>query len=171
LLNGGRYTYTSGELNADVDGTVLSAAALPGWRFTRDGLIVSLYAGPAVQDYRLTPNDPGSHLHGFYVGAQFAADIWYQPTANTMAALNGTIATIGPTGSLRAAVGVKIFEPVFIGPEIQEIWCGNFDEVQFGAHVTGWRIDAFDWSAGAGWVITSDQRNGPYFRLGVNTRY
>ena len=63
LLDGGAYSYVSGTQQT-IDGTKLSAAALPGWRFTRGGLNVTVFAGPVVQDYRLTPNDPGSHLHG-----------------------------------------------------------------------------------------------------------
>jgi hypothetical protein len=171
LLDGGGYTYTAGDLHTDVDGTMISASLLPGWRFTRDRLIVTVFAGPVVQDYRLTPNDPGSSLHGFYLGGQFAADVWYQPTAKTMAAVNGTFTTIGPTGSLRFAVGYKLFEPAYIGPEIEEIWCGDFDEVQFGAHVTALRTRALEWSASGGWTLTSDQRQGPYLRLGVITRF
>jgi len=171
LLSGGDYTYTSGALNADVNATMLSAAALPGWRFRRDNLFVSLFAGPIVQDYRLLPNDPGSHLRGLYVGAQFAADVWYQPSPSTMAALDGTIASIGPTGSLRTAFGFRLLDRVFVGPENREIWCGDFQQVQLGAHMTGLRTDALEWSAGSGWSMTSDRRAGPYLRLGVNARY
>jgi len=171
LLSGGNYSYISGGLQENIDGTMLSAAALPGWRFRRDGLTVSLFAGAVVQDYRLTPDDPGSHLHGSYIGAQFAADVWYQPSAATMAALSGAIASIGPTGYLRAAFGFRLFEPAFVGPETEEIWCGDFEELQLGVHVTGLRIDALEWSAGGGWSMTSDRRSGPYLRLGVNARY
>jgi len=171
LLSGGNYSYISAGLQDNVNGTVLSAAALPGWRFTRGGLTVSLFAGAVAQDYRLTPADPGSHLHGFYVGAQFAADIWYQPSARTMVALSGAIASVGPTGYLRTAFGFRLFEPVFVGPESQEIWCGDFQQLQLGAHVTGLRIDALEWSTGGGWSMTSDRRSGPYLRLGVNARY
>jgi hypothetical protein len=55
LLNGGGYTYTSGTLQRSVDGTMLSAAAMPGWRFSRDGLEVRVYTGPIMQDFRLSP--------------------------------------------------------------------------------------------------------------------
>ncbi len=98
LLDGGKYSYVSGALHENINGTKLSAAALPGWRLTRGGLTVTLFIGPIVQDYRLTPADPGSRLHGLYVGAESAADIWYQPNALTMAALSGAFASIGPTG-------------------------------------------------------------------------
>jgi len=50
----------------DVDATLVSAAALPGWRTTRDGFTIDLYAGPVVQDYRLTPYDtPAAACAGF----------------------------------------------------------------------------------------------------------
>ncbi|HEY1603867.1 MAG TPA: cellulose biosynthesis protein BcsS, partial [Pirellulales bacterium] len=146
---------------------------LPGWRFSYDNnkLIISVFGGPVAQDYRLTPNDPTSRLRGFYIGGELSADIWFQPTAQTMAAINATLATIGPTGSLRTAFGVRVFDKAFIGPELEELWCGNFEELQFGAHLTGLRTQALEWSAAGGWSLTSDQRQGPYMRLGVNVKY
>lgn len=155
LLNGGRYTYTSGDLKSD----------------TRDGLTVSVFADPVVQDYRLTPYDPGSRLRGFYAGGQFATEIWYQPTASTMAAINGSIASIGPTGSVRAALGWRLFDAMFVGPESAALWCGDFQQLEFGAHITGFRFNALEWSAGGGWAMDSDKRSGPYLRLGVSAKY
>lgn len=171
LVDGGRYNYLGGSFEENIDGTKLSAATLAGWRLSQDGLTVTAFAGPVVQDYRLTPADPGSRLNGFYIGGEFAADVWYQPTPRTMAALNGAIASIGPTGYLRAAFGVRLSGPAFVGPEIEQLWCADFQELTFGAHVTGLRIDALEWSMGGGWALTSDQRHGPYLRLGVNARY
>jgi len=171
LLNGGDYTYASGDLQADVRGTMLSAAAMPGWRFVHDGLTVSVFAGPVVQDYRLSPYDPGSRLHGSYVGAQLATEIWYQPAPNIMAAINGTLASIGPTGSLRTALGLRVFDAMFVGPEAQMLWCANFQQLEVGAHVTALRFQALEWSAGTGWAIDSDHRSGPYLRLGVSAKF
>jgi hypothetical protein len=171
LLDGGKYDYVSSGLQETVDGNKLSVAGLPGWRFSRGDLSVSFFGGPVVQDYRLTPNDPGSHLHGLYLGAEFATDIWYQPTPSTMAALNGAIASIGPTGYVRAAVGVRLFAPAFIGPETQAIWCGDYQEFQLGAHVTSLHVDAFEWSAGTGWAMTSDRRTSPYLHMSFSARY
>ena len=124
LLDGGEYSYISGNLNETIDGTKLSAAVLPGWRFIRDGLTVSLFTGPVVQDYRLTPFDPGSRLHGFYVGGQFASDIWYEPNATTMAAVNGSISSIGPTGYVRAAFGFRFLTPFYVGPRSRRSGAG-----------------------------------------------
>jgi hypothetical protein len=171
LLDGGKYNYISGALQQSIDGTKLSAAVLPGWHFTRGGLSVSVFAGPVVQDYRLTPADPGSRLDGFYAGAEFAADIWYQPNALTMAALNGAINSIGPTGYVRAAFGYRLFAQAFIGPEVEQLWSADYEELELGAQLTALRIHALEWSMGTGVALTSDQRHGPYLRLGVDARY
>jgi hypothetical protein len=170
LLAGGRYIYPSGTLGMDVAGTALSASVLPGWRMTHDGLTIDVYAGPVAQDYRLSPYDPGSLLRGAYAGGQFATDLWYQPTASTLIALDGSIASIGLIGSARAAFGWRSSEPFFIGPEAQTIWCVDYQQWRFGAHVTGWRIDALELSGAAGWAVESFGRTGPYVRIGLNTR-
>lgn len=171
LLDGGRYNYTSSALQENIDGTKLSAAVLPGWRFIWDHLTVTLFAGPLAQDYRLSPADPGSRLHGFYLGAESSADIWYQPNALTMAAVNGAVASIGPTGYVRAAIGFRLFASSFVGPEIGEFWCGDFQQAEFGAHLTGLRVGQVEWSIGSGFALTSDQRSSPYLHLGVSARY
>jgi cellulose biosynthesis protein BcsS len=171
LVNGGRYSYNSSALATRIDGAMASGAALPGFRFVRDTLTVGLFAGPVVQDYRLSPYDPGSRLHGLYVGAQLSTDVWYQPTATIMAALNGSLVSIGPTGYLRGALGYRVFDAAFVGPETAMLWCANFQQLEVGAHLTGLHVGASEWSAGAGWSMDSDRRSGPYLRLGVSTKY
>jgi len=171
LVNGGRYSYISGDLNTDVHGTTASGAALPGWRFVGNGFTVSVFAGPVVQEYRLSPYDPGSRLHGLYVGGQFAADVWYQPAATIMAAVNGAVASIGPTGYLRAALGYRVVDALFVGPEAAALWCDNFQQLQAGAHVTAFRLGITEWSAGTGFAFDSDKRSGPYLRIGVSAKF
>jgi hypothetical protein len=150
---------------------MLSGAALPGFRVVRGTLTVSLLAGAAVQDYRLSPYDPGSRLHGLYAGAQVAADVRYQPTANIMAAINGSLVSIGPTGYLRGALGYRLFDAAFVGPETAMLWCANFQQLEVGAHLTGLHAGGMEWSAGTSWSMDSDRRGGPYIRVGVSTKY
>jgi hypothetical protein len=171
LAGAGRYVYSSGSLGRDVDGQVFSASALPGWRFRRGAFTVTIFAGAEVQNHRLTPDDPGARLRGFYIGARAAAEVWMQPDAQTMVAVDSSLGSIGPTGSLRAAFGWRLFAPLYVGPEMEMIWCGNFQQMRVGAHVTGVRAERFEWSAAAGWAEDSDGRDGPYLRLGVLTRY
>jgi hypothetical protein len=100
-----------------VAGILVSASALPGWRMMSGGLTIGLYAGPIVQDYRLTPYDPGSLLRGAYAGGQIAADIWYLPDQATMIAFDGSIASIDLIGSAPAAVGWRSSEPFLSAPK------------------------------------------------------
>lgn len=171
LLSGGRYSYEAGDLATTVDGTLMSAAALPGWRFNRDGISVSVFAGAVLQNYRLKPYDPGSRLHGFYSGGEITTELWSQPTAHSMAAASATFASIGPSGAVRAGTGIRVFDAGFAGPEAAATWCGNFRQLQFGLHLTAFRFGGLEWSGGAGWSTTSDRRDGPYLRLGVSARY
>jgi hypothetical protein len=88
-----------------------------------------------------------------------------------MAAVSGAIASIGPTGSVRAAVGFRAFDAMFVGPETEMLWCGDFQQLEVGAHVTAFHFNATEWSAGGGWSMDSDRRTGPYLRLGVSAKY
>jgi hypothetical protein len=171
LLASGGYAYPSGGLHTDVDGTLVSASALPGWRMSRDGITVSLYAGPIVQNYWLVPYDPGSRLKGFYGGAQVAADIWSQPTPTTMIALNGSIASIAAIGTMRVATGWQFSEPFFVGPEVQSLWCIDYQQWRVGVHVTSFRFGGAEWTAASGLAVESFGRAGPYLRLGLNVHY
>ncbi|MGH7484976.1 MAG: cellulose biosynthesis protein BcsS, partial [bacterium] len=45
LIGGGDYRYHSGAFANDVEGRVLYASAMPGWRFRRDAFIVTVYGG------------------------------------------------------------------------------------------------------------------------------
>jgi hypothetical protein len=69
---------------------------------------------------------------------------------------------------VRAAVGYRVFDAMFVGPESQMLWCGN---LEVGAHITALRFAALEWSAGGGWSMDSDRRTGPYLRLGFSARY
>jgi Cellulose biosynthesis protein BcsS len=172
LANGGIYTYPSGGLHTDVRVTQLSGSVLPGWRMNdNNNAFVGFYVGPVVQDYKLSPYDPKSLLRGFYVGAQLSVDAWYQPTALSMIALDGTVASIALIGSARAATGWRVFDSFFVGPEAQALWCVDYHEWRLGAHVTAFRLSAFEWSIAAGAAIDSFNRFGPYLRAGVILRY
>ena len=88
-----------------------------------------------------------------------------------MIALDGSIASIDLISSARAAIGWRLVEPFFVGPETQTFWCTDYRQLRLGAHVTGYRIDALEWSAAGGWAADSFGRSGPSLRLGVNARF
>jgi hypothetical protein len=50
------------------------------------------------------------------------------------------------------------------------LWCVDYQQYRLGLHITGFRVDALEWSAAGGWAVESFGREGPYFRIGFNTR-
>ena len=82
LLNGGLYRYRSGA--TEITGRQLMGAALPGWRWNRPGLEVTVFAGLDVQDHRYRPDDPGNRLRGTHLGVRGGFDVWYEPLRDGM---------------------------------------------------------------------------------------
>jgi hypothetical protein len=172
MFGGGVYHYISGALgNAEVRGRQLGGAVLPGWRFVRNGLFVTVFAGLDFQNHRLSPDDPTAGLRGSYVGLRTGFELWYEPTASTMVAADASISTVGPSYSARIAAGWRIFDRFYLGPELGAFAADdNYRQVRAGIHVTGLRTAQFEWSAGLGWAGDSDRRSSAYGKLGLITR-
>ena len=172
LLAAGGYTYPSSGLGTDVDGTLLSASVLPGWRMNFNGIILGVSAGPAISGlpaHAVRSRQPpartlcrraGRGRHLVRAGADHDGrgqrhDAFDRP--HRIAARGARLAQ-SPSRSLS-------------GPEAQAIWCADYQQLRIGAHVTGFRINGMEWSAAAGWAVESDGREGPYLRLGFSARY
>lgn len=173
LFSGGVYQYRSGALgNINVIGRQFSGSLLPGWRFSRNGFVVTAYAGYDFQDHRLFPDDPSASRRGGYSGVRAALELWYQPNASTMFAADASISSAGRSYSVRAAPGWRVANWFYLGPEFQAFAAGdNYRQYRAGAHMTGLRVGEIEWNAGLGWAFDSDDRNGPYGKLGVITRH
>ena len=172
MFGGGVYQYTSGALgNVDVRGIQLSGALLPGWRFIRNGAIVTVFAGLDIQNHRLSPDDPSAGLRGSYVGLRTGFELWYEPTPATMFAADASISTVGPSYSARLATGWRLLDRFYLGPELGAFAAAdNYRQVRAGVHLTGLRTAQFEWSAGLGWAGDSDRRSSVYGKLGLITR-
>jgi hypothetical protein len=168
LLGAGSYRYRSG--TTETTGLQYLASALPGWRFKQGTLEITVFAGLDMQQHQFKPDDPGNGLRGFHAGARGGFDLWFEPMpAEMMLTASVSASTIGKNVWARAAAGVRALD-LWLGPE--SVFCGDetYRQLRFGAHVTGLRTGAFEWSAGAGWVTDSDKRSGLYGRLGVLVR-
>jgi hypothetical protein len=172
MFGGGAYRYISGDLgNVEVTGLQFAATAMPGWRFIRNGLYVTVFAGLDYQDHRLTPDDPSAGLRGSAFGLRTAIEVWYEPSANTMIAADASFSTVGPSYSARIAAGWRVFEHFYLGPELQGFAADdNYQQVRLGVHVTAFKFAAYEWSAGLGWANDSDDRGSLYGKLGVISR-
>jgi hypothetical protein len=172
MFGGGIYHYVSGALgNADVRGQEYAGSILPGWRFVRDRLTVTVFLGADFQHHTLTPDDPTASLRGGYAGVRTGFELWYEPTAGTMLAADASVSSIGPGYNARLAAGWRVLDAFYIGPEVQGFADGdNYRQVRAGIHLTGIRTGDFEWSAGLGFAEDTDHRSGAYGKLSVFTR-
>jgi len=168
----GRYRYRSGALgDAPVEAVMFAASAMPGARFTRNGVSASIYAGFDYQVHLLSPYDPGNEVQGRKTGVRIALDLWYQPMPAMMTALSGTLSTIGSSYALRAAAGWRILDSVFVGPEALIYGGATHRQVRVGAHITGLNLLWCDVQAAIGYAFDTDDNRGAYARLGVSQRW
>lgn len=114
VFGGGIYRYRSGALgNAEVAGRQWAGSLMPGWRFQGDRVIFSAFAGLDVQSHQLSPDDPSAGLRGNYIGVRTAFELWYEPDANSMLALDTSVSSVGPSYAARTAYGWRVFEPFY----------------------------------------------------------
>jgi hypothetical protein len=172
LISGGTYNYVSGALgNATVDGREFVAQLLPGWRFKRGATEFKVFAGIDLQNHHLSPNDPGSKLRGGDAGIRTGFELWTEPTANTMIAIDGSASTIAGSYNIHAATGWRFANRFYFGPELQAFASDDYRQRRVGAHITAFKLGDTEWSAAAGYAADSDNRSSAYARFSVSRRY
>lgn len=169
-LLGGAGTYRYQSNGSEITGTQFVAAAMPGWRFKQGSFEATLFAGLDFQDHRLNPADPANRLQGAHLGLRTGADLWWQPTPETMTSFSASYSTVGASYFTRGALGLRVFDSVYLGPEITALGSDNYHQFRFGAHATALKTGAWEWSSGLGWADDSSRRSGLYARIGVLTR-
>jgi hypothetical protein len=151
-----------------VNGAEAKLQVMPGYRIKRSDLEVKFFVGLDAEEHRLSPDDPENRLRGSMIGLRLAVDLWYEPTAKTMAALDASLSTIATNHNARAAFGWRVFDDRFyLGPEIAYFGCEGYRHLRLGVHLTGLKTGDLQWSAAAGWASDSDRRASPYVRLGL----
>lgn len=149
---------------------ILRASILAGWRFKRGNLEVKVFAGPDFEHDVFSPVQPHRLPYRNSIGARTVVDLWWEPTSLAMLSASASVTTIANGYSVRVASGWRVFDAGWIGPEIA-ISSDRFSEqYRIGAHFTGLRTGAFEWSLAAGYVQDSFHRSGTYARVSVLAR-
>ncbi len=172
LAGAGTYQYLSGTLgDIEVTGRQFTGFAMAGYRFVRDKLFVTVFAGVDSQYHWFTPYDPTNNLRGLHTGIRGAIELWYEPNALTMWAADASVTSVGPSYSARLAFGWRVFDSFYIGPEVGGFAGGDsYKQWRAGIHVTGFRTSTVEWSLAAGWASDSGGHEGPYGRVGLIAR-
>ena len=171
LLSGGLYRYNAGSLGGEeVIGAEWLVQVLPGFRFTRGHFEAKIFLGPEYEYHRLWPDDPQNSLRGRAFGLRWAVDLWDEPTDATMLAGDFSLSTVGPNYSARGAVGWRILDQFYAGPETQVYGGDGYAQWRLGVHITSFKTGDTEWSAAGGWALDSNNRSSPYLRLGFMQR-
>ena len=168
LVAGGLYRYHSDA--TPIDGAYVLTSVMPGWRFKRDRLEVTVFAGPDFQYHELNPDDLSNRTRGSHLGLRVGVDAWHQPSGTFMATGSVSASTIGPNYWSRAAIGWYVYDRVWVGPEAMALGGNKYQQFRAGVHVTGFRTKDFEWSGSFGVARDSDKRDGLYARFGMLTR-
>jgi hypothetical protein len=172
LAGAGSYQYLSGTLgDTEVTGQQFTGFAMAGYRFVRDKLFVTVFAGVDVQYHMFTPDDPTNNLWGTHAGIRGAIEFWYEPNAQTMWAADISATSVGPSYSGRIAYRWRLFDAFYLGPEAGGFANGDdYRQFRVGLHLTGFRSGAIEWSLACGWLRDTSEREGVYGRIGLIVR-
>lgn len=179
VLSGGLYRYRGGTLAGDPPGSLAglqvvgletALQVMPGFRVKRGDLEVKVFFGLDVEQHRLWPDDPSNRLRGGDVGLRFAGEFWYEPTPTTMAAGDASLSSIASNQSLRLAVGWRMLDQFYFGPETQFYGGDGYRQWRLGGHFTALKTGNNEWLAAGGWARDSTGLSSPYARLGIVMR-
>jgi hypothetical protein len=168
FVSGGVERYDAGSRRFNTN--IIRAAPLAGWRFSQGTLELKVFAGPELENRVLTPDIPTAEFRGTHIGARVAAELWWEPMPEIMLTSAFSASTNATSYSARGAAGWRVLDQFWMGPEISASGDDFSRQVRIGAHLTGFRFDAFEWSAAVGYVTDSFHRGGIYGRIGVLTR-
>jgi hypothetical protein len=149
---------------------IVRAAPLAGWRFKQGDFEIKVFAGPELENRILNPDIPAARLRGIHIGARAATELWWEPMPELMLASAFSASTNAASHNARVAAGWRLVDQFWAGPEISVSRDEFSTQYRVGAHLTGFRLAMFEWSAAAGYLQDSFRRSGVYGRIGVLTR-
>ncbi len=161
-----RYDAGARRFNTDIT----RVAPLAGWRFSQGTLELKVFAGPELENRTLMPDVPTATYRGTHIGARVASELWWEPNPEIMLTSALSASTNATGHSARAAAGWRVLDRFWAGPEISASSDAFSQQARIGAHLTGLKLDALEWSAAVGYVTDSYHRSGVYGRIGVLTR-
>jgi hypothetical protein len=168
FVSGGTERYDAGSKRFNTN--IIRAAPLAGWRLGQGTLELKVFAGPELENRVLTPDVPAAEYRGTHIGARVASELWWEPMPEMMLTSAFSASTNATSHSARAAAGWRVLDRFWAGPEISASSDALSRQVRIGVHLTGFKLDALEWSVAAGYIQDSFHRSGIYGRIGVLTR-
>ncbi|MDP4022408.1 cellulose biosynthesis protein BcsS [Methylobacterium sp. NEAU 140] len=157
----GVYTYPN-SAGRTVRGQQEEATAMFGYEWIWQQAALAGYVGFNVRNNELSILDPRNPVVGTGVGAKFAADLYLNPTVDSLVSVNASYSTLFRAYYVRAKAGFAVADGVFVGPEVTLLGDAFFNQWRVGAHLTGFAIGPMKFSLGAGYTRDRIQKGGYY---------
>lgn len=165
---GGRYEYHGGD-DELFKGRFVSADALIGWSHVFRNGAFTLAVGANFQNHRVRPSDPNNSVQGSEVGFKVQADVWVNPTPNTLIYALGSYSTAFDTYYAIGRWGFDVTgRQVFFGPEVGGLGNDRTDQVRVGAHLTGIRLGPGKLTVSGGWLHERGEGDGGYVAANID---
>jgi Cellulose biosynthesis protein BcsS len=168
FVSDGRERYDAGSKRFNTD--ILRGSLLPGARLSEGSFELKLFAGAEFESRMPDMGAATGNRSMSRIGARVAAETWWEPLPEIMLASSLSATTNFNAWSARGAAGWRAFDRFWAGPEILASGDVFSRQLRIGAHLTGFKLAAFEWSAATGFVQDSFGRSGVYGRLGVLMR-
>ncbi|MHB2208520.1 cellulose biosynthesis protein BcsS [Methylobacterium sp. CM6257] len=158
----GVYSYPGSTSGRTVRGEQEEGTAMFGYEWIWKQAALAGYVGFNVRNNELSVLDPRNPVVGTGVGAKFAADLYLNPTLETLLAANASYSTLFRAYYVRVKAGFAVADGVFIGPEATLLGDAYFNQWRVGAHLTGFAVGPMKFSLGAGYAHDRVQKGGYY---------
>lgn len=158
----GTYSYPGAAVRQTVTGVQQEGTLLLGYEWIWQQAALAGYVGMNVRSNELSIVDPGNPVVGTGLGVKVAADLYVNPTDNTLLAVNASYSTLFNAYYARARAGFAIAPGVFIGPEVTLLGDNFFNGWRAGGHVTGFAVGPMKFSLGAGYAFDRIRKGGYY---------
>lgn len=156
-------TVSGARLTSDV--MTPETMAVTGYEWKLGTTYVGLYGGAEV-DARLATKsltlDRPARL-----GPRLQLDIWSNPTPETLVHYSGNLG--GATFHVwsRLALGWRVFDLAFLGPEAEIYREKDYAKMRLGIHLTGLKLFGTEMRVSSGWQRAGKTEKGAYVTLGV----
>jgi hypothetical protein len=166
----GHSLYSYGAPPIDGRGTLGHVSA--GYRLGVPAGSLKLYAGALVTHHDTDRPDPFHPLTGTRTGFRAEADLWHEPLPGAVAVHAGVVATTLHAGWwARAALGFRVADAAWVGPEVHATGDRDGTAFGFGLHLTGLRLGSTEIGSRAGLRLDAAGVAGGYGKVSVIRRW
>lgn len=160
-----RQSVTIAGLATTSDVMTPEAMVIAGHEWKLGTTYVGLYGGAEVDARLATKSFVVDRRPRF--GPRLQLDIWSNPTPQTLVHYSGNLG--GATFHVwsRLAVGWRVLDQAFLGPEAEIYREKDYAKTRFGVHLTGLKLFGTELRVSGGWQRSGRTEQGAYGTLGL----